>query len=206
MIKHKPKETAPALWLEASVFMSSYYPLFLILFIRDVDESTVGIQFGLDSWSVNVSFWALTLLTLSSFSTLIVGPLMRKLLTHQEGGHAIKVEGADQVRGDMLNYTLPFLIGLFAFDYNSWQSISSLLIFLMFIFSFVHKEQISLLNPMFLLMGIRLYNIKYKEVGRENYSQKIVLCWGKLEKSDIKIELKETVGVHFVFPELKPKD
>lgn len=206
MIKHKPKETAPALWLEAIVFMSSYYPLFLILFIRDVSEATVGLQFGLDSWAVNVSYWAVGLLTISSFSTLIIGPLMRKLLTHQEGGNAIKVDSADQVRGDMLNYTLPFLIGLFAFDYSNWQSISSLIIFLIFIFSFVHKEQISLLNPMFLLMGIRLYNIKYKEVGRDSTNQRIVLCWGKLESSDIKIELKETVGIHFVFPQFKPKD
>lgn len=206
MINHKPKETAPALWFEAIVFLSAYYPLFLILFIRDITELTDGMQFGLDSWSVNVSYWALTLLFISSLATLIIGPVMRKLLSHQEGGNAIKVKDVEQVRGDMLNYTLPFLIGLFAFDYSCWQSISSLLVFLAFIFSFVHKEQISLLNPMFLLMGIRLYNIKYKEVGRENFSQKIVLCWGKLETSDIKIELKETVGIHFVFPQVKPKD
>ena len=154
MINHKPKELVPALWVEVIIFLSAYYPLFLILFIRDINEKTVGLDIGHLSWGLHVSWWALILFLISSAATLCVGPLMRSLLVYQEGGTPIKVESVLQVRGDMLNYTLPFLIGLFAFDYQTIQSILSLIVFLIFIFSFVHKEQISLLNPMFLLMGL----------------------------------------------------
>jgi len=96
----------------------------------------VGLDFGLSSWGVQVSWYALALFLLSSVASLIVWPLIRSLLTYQEGGTSIKIQDVAQVRGDMLNYTLPFLIGLFAFNYESIQTIISLLVFLIFIFSF----------------------------------------------------------------------
>lgn len=208
MINHKPKEMAPSIWVEAIIFLSAYYPLFLILLIRDITDKTVGLDFGPLSWGVQISWSALMIFLVSSTASLIVAPLIRSLLTHQEGGTAIKVHKATQVRGDMLNYTLPFLIGLFAFNYESIQTIISLLIFLIFIFSFVHKEQISLLNPMFLLMGIRLYKITYKEVGRTSIHENNVLCLGTVEVSSESIEVKETAGIHFIFPKqnIRSKD
>lgn len=201
MINHKPKEMAPSLWVEALIFLSAYYPLFLILLIRDVSAKTLGLQFGFLSWGVQVSWCALFLFFLSSFASLFVARIIRSLLTYQEGGTPIKIHEVYQVRGDMLNYTLPFLIGLFAFNYDNIQTIVSLLVFLIFIFSFVHKEQISLLNPMFLLMGVRLYKIKYKEVGRTSIYDRNVLCLGSVEVSNESVEVKETAGIHFIFPQ-----
>jgi len=208
MINHKPKEMAPSLWVEAIIFLSAYYPLFLILLIRDITDKTSGLSFGLLSWGVQVSWYALVLFFISSFASLIVARLIRSLLTHQDGGTPIKIHEVSQVRGDMLNYTLPFLIGLFAFNYENLQAIISLLVFLVFIFSFVHKEQISLLNPMFLLMGIRLYKVTYKEVGRKSIYEKNVLCLGSVEVSNESIEVKETAGIHFIFPKknIRSKD
>jgi hypothetical protein len=208
MINHKPKEMAPSLWVEAIIFLSAYYPLFLILLIRDITDKTSGLSFGLLSWGLQVSWYALVLFFISSCASLIVTRLIRSLLTHQDGGTPIKIHEVSQVRGDMLNYTLPFLIGLFAFNYESIQAIISLLVFLIFIFSFVHKEQISLLNPMFLLMGIRLYKVTYKEVGRKSIYERNVLCLGSVEVSNESIEVKETAGIHFIFPKqnIRSKD
>ncbi len=202
MINHKPNELAPKLWVEFTVFMSAYYPLFLILFIRDISSEDIGIPFGDLSWNLYVSSWALFYIFSSSLAVIVVGPLMRNLLTAQEGGTAVTIIKADLIRGDMLNYTLPFLIGLFAFDYDSWQSIISLVVFLCFMFSFIHKEQISLLNPMFLLMGIRLYKVSYKEVGRDVENEKTALCLGEVLPSNEYVEIKETAGVHFLFPKI----
>ena len=203
MINHKPKEMAPALWVEIIIFMSAYYPLFLILLIRDISCKTKGLSFGLPSWELQVSWYALILFLIASLASLIAGPLLRSLLRHQEGGTPIKVIEVAQIRGDMLNYTLPFLIGLFAFNYENLQTIVSLLVFLVFIFAFIHKEQISLLNPMFLLMGIRLYKVKFKEVGRDTLQTNNVLCLGVVEASSESIEIKETAGIHFIFPRKK---
>jgi hypothetical protein len=188
------------LWVEIIVFLSAYYPLFLILLIRDIGTKKGRIAIGLPEWEFSVSGWGLSLFLASSISCLMLAPIMRSLLTKQEGGLTITVQKAEPISGDMLNYTLPFLIGLFAFSYNDWQSISSLIVFLAFMLAFLHKEQITLLNPMLLLMNIRLYRIEYKEVGRERLSRAFTLCLGELEESNKKIDIKETAGITFVYP------
>lgn len=200
MINHNPEKIKITLWIEIIVFLSAYYPLFLILLIRDANKNNGRIAIGMIEWGLSVSGWGLSLFLLSSISCLLLAPIMRNMLTKQEGGITIKIKKAEPISGDMLNYTLPFLIGLFAFSYNDWQSIASLLVFLAFMLAFLHKEQITLLNPMLLLMNIRLYKIEYTEVGRDRSNQAFSLCLGEVEASDQNIEIKETAGITFIYP------
>ncbi|VFB09264.1 Uncharacterised protein [Aeromonas salmonicida] len=204
MINHKPKEISIKLWVEIFVFISSYYPLFLILFIRDISESAKGsrIQFGFTSWDLYVNFTSILLVFISSAATLIVAPIIRKFTTYKPntGGIDITVSHCNKVKGDMINFTLPFLMGLFAFDYKTWQSILSLMIFLVFMFAFVHKEQITLLNPMFLLLGVRLYEISYSEIGRPEVFKQTVICLGETKASKQNIRLIENSGINFIYP------
>ena len=118
----------------------------------------------------------------------------------------MEVKHCSQIHGDMLNYTLPFLIGLFAFNYQSWQSIISLIVFLLFMFSFVRRDKVTLLNPMFLLLGVRLYRVRYREVGTENTYEQRMLCWGELTPSSERLYLKENAGIYFIFPEKSEKE
>lgn len=200
MINHKPEPMRLTFWVEIVVFLSAYYPLFLILLIRDVKEGGHGIPIGSAEWNLSVTGWGVSLFLVSSVSSLVLAYIMRKLLKRQEGGTAIKVQEADPISGDMLNYTLPFLIGLFAFSYSDWQSIASLLVFLAFMLAFLHKEQITLLNPMLLLMNVRLYKIKYKEAGRERFCSAFALCLGSVEASNVTVNIKETAGITFIYP------
>lgn len=199
MITTRSQETSVKLWVELLIFITSYYPLFLILFIRDIGSLTATVPFGLPSWDVNVSYWALFGITISSFCTLFTGQIMRSLFTKSEGADEILITKVKAVRGDMINYTLPFLIGLFAFDYKSWQSILSLIIFLVFMFAFSRKDKIILLNPMFLLMGIRLYDIDYKKVGQPNKEISAnALCMGIATASNKKVSFLENSGINFI--------
>lgn len=200
MIVRKPKHLAPKLWLEVVIFLTAYYPLFLILFIRDIGRHDSGVLLWVGEADVYVSWLALSMLIISSAACLLVGVLMRRLLTHQEGGVLVRVTSARHVRGDMLNFTLPFLVALFAFDYLSWQSILSLAVFLVFMFAFVHSERVSLLNPIFLLLGIRLYQFAYVEVGSARKGKKSAICLGDVSPSDERVCMKETVGIVFIYP------
>ncbi|MFM5749943.1 hypothetical protein ACET6F_04035 [Aeromonas veronii] len=199
MIIKNSQETNIKLWVELLIFLSSYYPLFLILFIRDINKETIGIPIGLVDWEQNVSFLAITMLFISSCATLLTGYIMRSLFSSAEGTDIITLTEVNAVRGDMINYTLPFLIGLFAFDYKTWQSILSLIVFLAFMFAFTRNERVILLNPMFLLLGIRLYDIKYKRIGQpnaENYS--CALCMGTARQSEEKVRFLENSGITFI--------
>ena len=198
IIKNSP-ETNNKLWVELLIFLSSYYPLFLILFIRDINKETIGIPIGLVDWEQNVSFLAITMLFISSCATLLTGYIMRSLFSSAEGTDIITLTEVNAVRGDMINYTLPFLIGLFAFDYKTWQSILSLIVFLAFMFAFTRNERVILLNPMFLLLGIRLYDVKYKRTGQpnaEHYS--CALCMGSARQSEEKVRFLENSGITFI--------
>ncbi|WP_305462106.1 hypothetical protein [Photobacterium leiognathi] len=129
MITTRSQETNVKLWVEILIFLCSYYPLFLILFIKDINNNTDGIPFGLIQWGLNISIWSLIGLLISSVATLCTGFIMRTLFIRSEGVDEIRLTKVRAIRGDMINYTLPFLIGLFAFDYKSWQSILSLIVF-----------------------------------------------------------------------------
>lgn len=203
MINPKSKEPTITLWMEVLIFISSYYPLFVILFIKDLGNMPDRLQFGMKAWNLSVGYTSVILLTVSSIATIIISPLIRCLTTHQQGGITITITDCRQVKGDMLNYTLPFLIGLFGFNYDSFQSILSLFVFLLFMFAFIHKEQIYLLNPIFLLLNIRLYNIHYKEVGRNLNLNKVVLCLGFVYPSKETVKLKENSGINFIYPNKK---
>lgn len=192
-------EVYPALWLEIFIFISSYYPLFLILFIKDIGNNEENIPIFLLEYGLHVSPVAIILFLISSIALLVIFSFMRRNLNHQQGGTEVKVLKVDPVKGDMINYNLPFLIGLFAFDYKTWQSILSLIIFLIFIFLFTRKDSLTFLNPMFLLMDIGLYKIEYREVGGKVMKTSTVLCLGRPVASDEIICLKEVVGVYFIF-------
>ncbi|MFQ2548775.1 hypothetical protein ACK305_16005 [Aeromonas caviae] len=199
MIINEPQKTGVRLWVEILVFISSYYPLFLILFIRDIGSLSHSIRIGLAPWNSSVSVWAICFLLISSFAMLITANFMRFFLKSHSNGVEVRVVKVNQVRGDMINYTIPFLIGLFAFDYKSWQSITSLVIFLVFMFSFLHKEKTILLNPMLLLLGIRLYDTTLKRVGQDREEEKTVICLGCMSASDIKVEFSENAGINFIY-------
>ncbi|CAJ1831173.1 hypothetical protein [Aeromonas hydrophila] len=199
MIIKNSQETNIKLWVELLIFLCSYYPLFLILFIRDINKDTIGIPIGVVEWEHKVSFLAITMITISSCTTLLTGYIIRSLLTSTEGACVIKLTEVNAVRGDMINYTLPFLIGLFAFDYKTWQSIISLIVFLSFMFAFSRNERIILLNPMFLLLGVRLYNIKYKKIGQPNAEfSSSALCMGSARQSEKKVRFLENSGITFI--------
>ncbi|PSU59429.1 hypothetical protein [Photobacterium phosphoreum] len=196
MIIKTSQEIGIKLWVELLIFISSYYPLFLILFIRDIGSDSATIPFGFDSY---ISYWAVGGLLISSICTLVTAFIMRKLFSEAQGSVEIILTEVTPVRGDMLNYTLPFLIGLFAFDYKTLQSIASLFVFLLFMFAFTRKEKIIVLNPMFLLLGIRLFEIKYRKVGQPNgLHAKTALCMGIAKASTTRVRLLENSGINFI--------
>lgn len=59
-----------------------------------------------------MSWWAITGLISSSLATLATGHVMRQLFTRSEGFDEVRLMDVKLVRGDMINYTLPFLIEL----------------------------------------------------------------------------------------------
>lgn len=203
MIELNPKEPSLKIWVEAILFISSYLPLFLILMIRDISKDPNGDHMLFET-EYSVSSTALGFFLITAVLTLIVNFIMRRLLGYHEGGHEVHLYKAEPIRGDMINYTLPFLIGLFAFDYKTWQSITSLIVFLGFMFAFLRKDGGILLNPMLMLIGVKLHRIEYKRISaQEGPAQtESVLCMGNIKApSTVPVVLHKQAGIGFLHPE-----
>ena len=113
-------------------------------------------------------------------------------------GQGIIIKECVRIRGYMLNYTLPFLVALIGFSYNSWQKSWVFGLFLIFMFLFLRKDQSIMLNPMFLLLGINLYRIKYNRTGAWHENILEVLAVGGLAVSGEVVQTKEIDGIGFV--------
>lgn len=98
----------------------------------------------------------------------------------------------------MLNFTIPFLVGLIGFTYDTLQQTFAFLIFMIFMFLFLKKDESIMLNPMFLLLNLRLYRIEYQRVGGERKDTIDVLSIGDLVLSNSLVKIKKVRGVSFV--------
>ncbi|OEF26154.1 hypothetical protein CWN93_08350 [Vibrio splendidus] len=198
-----------SLFYELVFFISAYFPLFLILYIRDmkfVTSEPITIKVGQIPCIFTVSYLAAIMLILSACCTIWIGWICKKYLLQLPDDvqpneyKKVIIKSSNRQHGDMINFTLPFLIGLFAFDYKSIQSIASLFVFLTFMFFFLRNENMLLLNPMLLLKKVTLHDIKYIEIGDIPTQSARVLCIGTPKPSNNELYLKEIAGTHFLCP------
>ncbi|HAS8172018.1 TPA: hypothetical protein I7680_11030 [Vibrio vulnificus] len=193
---------------ELVLFTSSYFPLFLILYIRDIEKVKPSVTlfsiFGYELDALTASPLSMILLFLSLICWLIIGRFCDVYLgkkhsrNEQSNFKTVTIDTSKRIYGDMINFTLPFLIGLFAFDYNSLSSITSLFVFMAFMFLFLRAENMLLLNPMFLLKNVTLHEINYTIVGDSRSDTARVLSIGNPKPSSTELYLKEALGTKFL--------
>lgn len=199
MIIKKPHEIYPNIVLDILIFLSAYCPLFAILFIKSITHNKGQIALIHTELKLYTSYVATILVTSSLISCLIVASQIRNLTKNNEGDTKITINKAERIRGDMLNYTMPILISLLGFDYTTWQSTTSLLLFLLLMFWLCRIERTSLLNPFFLLINIRLYSITYKEIGRAREKNGLAICFGAVSPSEETLHIKESSGINIIY-------
>jgi hypothetical protein len=103
----------------------------------------------------------------------------------------------------MLNFTIPFLVGLIGFNYDSWQQTAAFLTFMFFMFLFLRKDESIMLNPMFLLLNLKLHRIEYRRAGSERRDTIDVLSTDDLVLSDSYVKIKQVRGVSFILEKTK---
>ena len=187
------KQSKLTVFIEVLIFIASYFPLFLILLIKDINSDFYKGNLTIDCIFKN-PITSLTLFLISFIALFIVIITMKYALKKDGDGNddKISIKSSQLIRGDMLNYTIPFLVGLIGFTYDSWTITLSMLVFLMFMFLFLKKDSSLLLNPMLLLLGINLYRIEYIELF--DTSGKIKSCDVLSYKIDLKITQIKTLG------------
>lgn len=135
-------------------FLSAYFPLALILLVKDFD-------FG--SRQLNHP-WALTVLVLLSLlSCLVVLSAVRGI----KGGVFVLISKATNKSNDMFAYTIPYMISFFNFRLDDLNMIVSLAIFMLLMFILSYRTQSMFVNPVLAIAGYSLYECQFKDGNQE---------------------------------------
>lgn len=147
---------------------------------------------------LNHPWWSISLFGLSACALIFLIFLRKYLFSSERGGANVTIISCKRVRGDMLNFTIPFLVGLIGFTYDGWQQTFAFLTFMCFMFLFLRKDESIMLNPMFLLLNLKLYRIEYQRTSGDRRDTVDVLSIGDLVLSDSLVKIKRVRGVSFV--------
>jgi hypothetical protein len=79
--------------------------------------------------------------------------------------HEIVIREAKYVPADLMNYTLPYVVAFMSIDYQDMEKFSGLVIFLAWMFWITYRSGQIALNPVLIVFGWRLYEIKYQFTG-----------------------------------------
>lgn len=155
------------------LFLGSYFPLSVILFVQDVPEAT---------WNQPVCrsarFWevctlpipqhfalALTLVCVSGLSVL----LFLLALKQFSGMHNMEVEESKTIPNDLINYVFPYVVSFMGLDLGSTGKMLGFGLFLLWMFLISYRSGQILMNPLLLVAGWQLYEIQADIQGKKRH-------------------------------------
>lgn len=144
----------PSLPMRCMLFLSSYFPLSLIIFVLFVAQDP------LLAWII-LSIGLLGLVCMLLFFFAIV-----PRIEGEKGTITSRHVHGSEVMGYIASYVVPFV----TFQLNQWQQTAALLIFLLMLgVIYVNSEDMLRINPMLNLIGFHLYEITLNH-GKESYA------------------------------------
>jgi len=157
------------LFTSVLIFLSAYFPLFLILGAKDFD-------FDVNKW-LRHPIPILVLVTISGLSIPLLYLIMYQM---PRGNMRVTVKGVKDRSIDIINYTIPYMIGFFGVDLSKTADAIGVVVFLLILLMLMVNSKTVFLNPMLTMVGYHLYDVDYEFDGVAHSS--VVLS-----RNDIKV-------------------
>lgn len=147
-----------------TIFLGSYLPLSLILLAQNYDYSASTMSLCWRLWSSDCriplknpqfAIWAFLICAICFLITLIVLALIKPK-------HEIVILESRYIPTDLMNYTLPYVVSFMSIDYQDMSKFIGLAIFLGWMFWITYRSGQVLLNPLLIVFGWRLYDLRYR--------------------------------------------
>lgn len=180
----------PRTWAAVVMFVSSYSPLALILAIKDYDAKARSLQNPRTCVGI---------LLLSAASVLLLWLAMQSIRL----GCPVTIKRISNRSGELVNYTIPYMISFFGFSLGNWQDLVSFAVFMVLMCFLTIRTQSIFINPLLALMGYGLYDIEFDENGRSK--QGIFLCRDELRIGD-ECLVQRLTPFQYCVTEIKRKD
>lgn len=165
------------------VFLGSYFPLAVIMAIQDVPmewwEKPIC---TLEKFSANGCLFipfnnpslAITYIVVTAIAVLLAKCVLSKV----SFPYQVRVKRFKAIPNEIINYTFPYVVSLMGVSYDEPQKLLGFAVFLLWMFAISHKSGQTLMNPLLLIFGWKLYEATV-DIGKDEQEVR-VLMHGKL--------------------------
>ncbi len=142
------------IFVRCMLFLSSYFPLFVILFVLLGEEQPVlawsSLGVGLLGLAITYLYFKVVVFSRS--------PIRGEITSRHARG--------SEIMGYIASYIVPFV----TFSLNSWRQIVALSIFILILgIVYIFSEDMIRVNPVFNVFGYRLYEITVEQ-GKDSFA------------------------------------
>jgi len=173
------------------IFLSAYSPLAVIFLIQDFDWKTKSVLHP------EIIFAFLIISIVSIFITLY-GIKNVKVSTAP-----VKVLSVSNRSGELINYSIPYMISFFVMDLEQTKLLFSFGFFMLIMYILTVKTHNIFINPILAIMGYNLYDVKYTKDDIEQES--FFLIKGDRLKKEEKCRIIEISEHLFLVTERNPQ-
>ena len=149
----------------AAIFLGSYLPLSIILLVQDLKVELISRPFcstlsrmssecelPFNNSGLAIGF---VLCCLVCFLTTIV------VIWCKQEPQSITIIESKQIPTDLINYVVPYIVSFMSLEYSQLTKVMGFALFMMWIFWLSYKTGQVVLNPILIILGWKLYEIKY---------------------------------------------
>lgn len=173
------------------LFLSAYSPLSIIFAIQDFDFDKQELTHPMIVWLV---------LIVSALSCILLWVTMRVL---KSSSPPITIRSVDNRLGELINYTVPYMISFFVMEEWNLNLLLSFGVFMLMMFILSLKTHNIFINPMLAIMGYNIYDIHYEKNGHK--CKDIFLVKGGVPRKNEQCRIHEISEQLYVVTERNPK-
>ena len=137
------------------IFMSAYSPLSIIFLIQDFDFAKKEVMHPEIVWPI---------LGLSVLSCVLLWMAVRYL---KGSSPPITVKSVSNRSGELINYSIPYMISFFVMDLGNLKLLLSFGFFMFIMYWLTMKTHNIFINPVLAVMGYNIYDVHYERNGNE---------------------------------------
>lgn len=140
------------------IFLSAYSPLSIIFLIQDFDWETKTVAHPEILYPIlGISFISIILIWLTVKSIKVSTP-------------PVKVISVSNKSGELINYSIPYMISFFVMDLSKTKLLLSFGFFMFIMYVLTLKTHNIFINPILAVIGYNIYDVKYQKDNREYQS------------------------------------
>ncbi|MFN3783132.1 MAG: hypothetical protein ACK4R6_04405 [Spirosomataceae bacterium] len=174
-----------------ALFVTSYFPLFALIIIRQVSENSDFLYFsGLDWASIKLFFSKFGLSAILS-NVSIIGlfgywKTLGNIEEVAENGRPVKIKDVKNKNSEAIGYIATYIIPFLFQNFGKWYDSFSIIVLLIIIYRIYINSSLLLINPI-LSFQFSIYEIVYKDGDKEKNGLVISRDKYLQDEADIKI-------------------